>query len=152
MRLAYAASANAQPQFSVTHAEQLGGSRSYASAVSNSGVVVGTSSTPGDVGSHAFVFTHERGLLDLGTLGGYYSAATALSDNGRFVVGQSYTQNNAALDAFVWTRERGMIDLGSADAVRARRSRSTTPAWLSVSATCPDPGIIVRSRGRGRKE
>src|SRR5262245_25797360 len=98
---------------SLLHLDTLGGSHSYASAVSSTGVVVGTSLTPGDTGSHAFVFTKPHGLLDIGTLGGYYSSAVAVSDNGHYVVGRSYTTLNAAVDAFLWTRHGGMLDLGS---------------------------------------
>src|SRR5438132_351226 len=65
----------------------LGGTVSGAASVSNNGVVVGSSNTPGDTTSHGFTWSRARGMLDLGTLGGSYSAATAVSHNGRFVVG-----------------------------------------------------------------
>ena len=53
------------------------------------------------------------GIFDLGTLGGAYSFATAVSADGSVVVGDSYTANNAARHAFRWTTSGGMADLGT---------------------------------------
>lgn len=50
-------------------------------------------------------------LLDLGTLGGQQSYATAINDRGT-VVGWSETASGRQ-HAFRWTKEEGMIDLGS---------------------------------------
>jgi probable HAF family extracellular repeat protein len=49
--------------------------------------------------------------VDLGTLGGTSSAATAVNDNGQ-VVGAS-TLANGSLRAFLWTATSGMLDLGA---------------------------------------
>jgi probable HAF family extracellular repeat protein len=111
--LASAALLRAETPLTVTDLGTLGGSQSYAVAVSDNGVVVGTSLLPGNAISHAFVFTEANGLIDIGTLGGISSAATAVSNNGRFTVGYSYTPGNVAFDAFVWTADDGLIDLGS---------------------------------------
>jgi probable HAF family extracellular repeat protein len=43
----------------------LGGTDSDAYAVSDTGIVVGRSSTPGDAASHAFVWTPSGGMVDL---------------------------------------------------------------------------------------
>ena len=50
--------------------------------------------------------------IDLGTLGGFYSVAYAVNDNG-MVVGESTLPGNQISRAFVWTPTIGMIDLGS---------------------------------------
>jgi probable HAF family extracellular repeat protein len=62
--------------------------------------------------SHAFVWTHRTGMVDLGTLGGFGSAAQAVSDKG-IVVGNSQTATGEN-HAFAWTRHTGMIDIGTA--------------------------------------
>ena len=55
-------------------------------------------------------------MIDLGTLGGTSSAATAVNNNGQ-VVGTADTTNGGLLhgqwDAFSWTQAGGMIDLGT---------------------------------------
>jgi probable HAF family extracellular repeat protein len=50
-------------------------------------------------------------MLDLGTLGGPSSSASAVSDNGH-VVGESETPAGAR-HAFAWTQPEGMVDLGT---------------------------------------
>jgi probable HAF family extracellular repeat protein len=49
---------------------------------------------------------------DLGTLGGLFSFATAVSDDGSVVVGFSDTADNNR-HAFRWTEAGAMVDLGS---------------------------------------
>ena len=51
-------------------------------------------------------------MQDLGTLGGTYSQASAISSDGSSVVGNANTANNAANHAFRWT-SAGMQDLGT---------------------------------------
>ena len=89
----------------------LGGESSEATAVNDSGQVVGRAETSsGDV--HAFSWTHAGGMVDLGTLvGGKESEATAVNASGQ-VVGWSYT-SSGNIHAFSWTHAGGMVDLGT---------------------------------------
>lgn len=77
-------------------------------------VVVGVSSTGGGFSSmsHAFRWTADGGMQDLGTLGGHWSIAYGVSADGSMVIGWSY---NASLQerAFRWTAGGGMQDIGS---------------------------------------
>ena len=61
-------------------------------------------------GYHAFLWSAETGLQDLGTLGGSNSIATAVNDHGT-VVGYSETTEGPQ-HAFLWTADTGMQDLG----------------------------------------
>jgi probable HAF family extracellular repeat protein len=60
----------------------------------------------------AFSWTSAGGLVNLGSLGGSYSAAAAVNNSGQ-VVGQSFVSGNFAGRAFLWTAETGMRDLGN---------------------------------------
>ncbi|MGB8932358.1 MAG: hypothetical protein WCC48_14030 [Anaeromyxobacteraceae bacterium] len=51
------------------------------------------------------------GTIELGTLGGSWSDATALNDSGQ-VVGTSAISSDAEQHAFSWTQAGGMVDLG----------------------------------------
>ena len=75
--------------------------------ISSDGTTVATTNTSG----HASVWT-SAGVQDLGTLGGTYSSAYAISADGSTVVGNADTTNNAARHAFRWT-SGGMVDMGT---------------------------------------
>lgn len=75
---------------------------SSAYGVNNNDEVVGFS-TKGDFTSDAFSWTFGGGMVDLGTLGGSFSAATRVNDNGD-VVGYSTLAGDSA--------SRGFIDIG----------------------------------------
>jgi probable HAF family extracellular repeat protein len=99
----------------------LGGLNSYAYGINDSGQVVGTSQPSaevavlqptGDAYFHAFLYSSGTGMVDLGTLGGWHSAARAINDSGQ-VVGESYVTGNDAAHAFLYSSDTGMIDLGT---------------------------------------
>jgi probable HAF family extracellular repeat protein len=86
---------------------------SIAYAINDDGVVVGESATGRDGVPHAFEWTQETGMIDLGTLGGLNSFAQAV--NGKGVVAGNSDVNpdvNGDFHAFIWTRQHGMTDIG----------------------------------------
>ena len=76
------------------------------SGLNNRGDVAGT------VNGHAFFWSAEAGLVDIGTLGGPDSWANAINDAGQ-VAGFSTTTVPGEYHAFVWTPGQGMADLGN---------------------------------------
>ena len=76
--------------------------------------MAGTSSTAGDAAIHAFLWTADQGMVDLGTLGGPASVATAVNASGQ-VVGYGMADPNdiGITHAFSWTAVGGMVDLGT---------------------------------------
>ena len=84
-------------------------------AINNRGDIAGFSDLPGDVSGgvltpnfHAFLWTKERGMQDLGTLpGDSISEATGINDHGQ-IVGVSFPSSHA----FIW--QKGvMVDLNT---------------------------------------
>jgi probable HAF family extracellular repeat protein len=90
----------------------LGGTGSWASAISGDGsVIVGRSQITGDSAFHAF--KHVSGsFTDLGTLGGTDSRAYGVSSDGSIIVGRSDDSSGNGR-AFKYTDADGMIDLGT---------------------------------------
>ncbi|MGN6505522.1 MAG: hypothetical protein ACTHM6_08170, partial [Tepidisphaeraceae bacterium] len=87
----------------------LGGAKSYAYAINDSGTVVGASAFDSGGSLHAFVYTGGQ-MTDLGTLGGGYSTATGINAAGQ-ILGISDTAAGD-LHAFVYSNGQ-MSDLGT---------------------------------------
>src|SRR5215218_6346129 len=86
----------------------LGGSRSWASAINDSGQVVGYSYLAGDQNNHAFLYKDAK-MTDLGTLGGTSSEAKGINKSGQ-VVGWS-DNSSGERRAFFYDSANGMKDL-----------------------------------------
>src|SRR5215203_287460 len=86
----------------------LGGSRSWASAINDSGQVVGYSYLAGDQNNHAFLYKDGK-MTDLGTLGGTSSEAKGINKSGQ-VVGWS-DNSSGERHAFIYDSTNGMKDL-----------------------------------------
>jgi probable HAF family extracellular repeat protein len=86
----------------------LGSSRSWASAINDSGQVVGSSYLAGDQNNHAFLYKDAK-MTDLGTLGGTSSEAKGINKSGQ-VVGWS-DNSSGERRAFFYDSANGMKDL-----------------------------------------
>jgi probable HAF family extracellular repeat protein len=100
--------------YSITDLGTLGGARSEAYGINNSGQVVGKAATAGDY--HAFLYdgTVTPPMQDLGTLGGPVSQANGINASGQ-VVGWSNTAAFNVEHAFLYdaTATPAMQDLGT---------------------------------------
>ena len=86
-----------------------GTSEGFATAINPTGQIVGASSTA-NCGSHAFLYKNGR-IKDLGTLGGDYSIANAISTNG-LITGASSTAASSFRRAFLYKGNK-MMALGT---------------------------------------
>ncbi len=144
----------------------LGGGIASASAINNSGVVVGYATIAGTQRPHAFKWTVETGMVDLGTLSGGSAHANGVDDNG-VVVGWSSTSDsisrpvgwNSAGPQDLGTMAGKAWNSGSANAVNVSGGivggcevRNTTGAnpyhaarWLPGSISDLDPAGVTNS-------
>jgi probable HAF family extracellular repeat protein len=86
----------------------LGGKDSWASAINDSGQVVGGSYLAGDQNNHAFLYKDGK-MTDLGTLGGTSSVARGINKSGQ-VVGWS-DNSSGQRRGFLYDSANGMKDL-----------------------------------------
>ena len=116
-------------QYAITDLGTLGRTYSQANAINNSGQVVGLATTStsdgfvllsGDGFVHAFLYSGNGPMQDLGTFGGPSSRATAINDNGQ-VVGYATISFQGPIDnpdpfpkhAFLYSGSGPMQDLGT---------------------------------------
>ncbi|MEA2712472.1 MAG: hypothetical protein QOK27_433 [Gemmatimonadales bacterium] len=133
----------------------LGGSTSFANAISEEGKVVGWS-TKSAGNTHGFVW-RSGVMTDLRTLGGSYSAAFGINGMGQ-IVGESQPSPGGRLHAFLW-QDGVMLDIGEgsargingsgwivgAQADLAKCLSSPVPTLWRPTATPPPgapPGIV----------
>ena len=91
-------------------------SESVATAINNSGMVIGYTDTPGAGNpTHAFLYTTAGGMRDLGTLGGATSEAFDINNLSQ-IVGFANTANGS-VDGFLYSGNGPMVDLGAYQAI-----------------------------------
>lgn len=88
----------------------LGGTDSAGRGINNSGRVVGSSWTAGDIHYHPFLYSGGT-MIDLGTLGGTRGIAYGINDSGQ-VVGSALTVGDVGFHAFLYSGGT-MFDLNS---------------------------------------
>lgn len=101
--------------YTITDLGVIGGNISNATAINDSGQVVGSSYINKQTAVyHAFLWTQSGGLLDLGTLGGNNSYGEAINSAGQVVGCADVSPSNLVPGhAFLWTQSGGMQDLGT---------------------------------------
>ena len=135
------------------------GGWSQATAVNDSGQVVGYSSIPGGntngcfpgdiTGYRAFVWSVTAGMRDLGTLGGKCSLATAVNNSGQ-VVGWS-TDAAGHTRAFLWTEGGGMVELAPLAGAYARaQAINANGQILGESTTAAGVQAVVWTAADGK--
>jgi probable HAF family extracellular repeat protein len=122
-------SVRAAPLYKFTDLGTLGGTYSYASAINDTGQVVGYSHTIGNAAYYATLWDVGATASNLGTLpGGAYSSASALNDAGD-VAGYSYTASGTH-HATVWSGTSA-TDLGTLGGTHSYATAINTSGQLA---------------------
>ncbi len=92
----------------------------------------------------AFRWTASTGMVNLGSLGGGLSRATATSQDGSVVVGTSLTTTSSgSAHAFIWTARCGMLDLQT-----ALKGAKIPSGWILQTATdVSEDGTVITGWG-----
>jgi probable HAF family extracellular repeat protein len=123
-----------------TGLQSFGPSGTLAFAVNASGTVVGQS-TFASAYKHAFSWTPDAGITDLGTLGGDSSSATGINTLG-WIVGTSLTSSSKGL-------RHGFLRMPTA-AMKDLNTMSGLSANIQISAaSVNDAGVIAASTNKG---
>jgi len=107
---------------------------SWALGINNLGQVVGASDTASGE-RHAFRWTLEGGMQDLGTLGGALSEAYAVNDAGHVV---GYSRTAVGDRAFLWTPGDGMRELDNGDGTRSWAFAINNAGQVAGASHFPD--------------
>ncbi len=144
---------------SVTNLGSLGGTMGKAGAINDRGEVAGFSSLPGDSSVHAFLWTKDTGMQDLGGLGTDFLADPAGINNKTQVVGGSCDVSGNCR-AFLWEKNvmsdlndliapdspwylvyaLGINDAGEIAGFAVEKSTGNVYAYLAT----PAPGATVK--------
>jgi probable HAF family extracellular repeat protein len=84
----------------------------YPQAINKVGEIAGQSSLADGVTYHAFLWTSQGGMKDLGSPLGGNSQATAINDAGE-IAGWSASPDGTNIHAFFWSTGTGTVDLGT---------------------------------------
>lgn len=123
-----------------TGLQSFGASGTLAFAVNGAGTVVGQS-TFANANKHAFSWTPDAGITDLGSLGGSSSSATGINMLG-WIVGTSLTSSTKGLlHGFLRTPTAAMKDLNTMAALSANIQ--------ITAASVNDAGVIAASTNKG---
>jgi len=118
----------------------LGGNYSRALGINSHGDVVGTANTQTtnyyDY-NHAFLYTDERGMIDLGTFGGRSATAVDINDDG-WICGWSIVPG-IGNTAWIYHEWAGMIPLGDGVAGRINEQRVVVQGGYDLYATLVFP-------------
>ena len=126
----------------------LGGSNSTARRLNEDGQVVGQADLTGGTNAHAFIWSAEHAMLDLGTLpGGENSSASSINNNGH-VVGYSETSSHSTL-AFIWNEREGLTKLDRRGSIANDINDSIQiVGWVSSESQIQKPDAAVWQNGQ----
>ena len=88
------------------------GIQSFGYGLNDARQVVGASGTP-PLATHAFIWTQQTGLTDLGTLGGQYAQSFSINNSGLVTGAAQIAGSSGASHAFLWDAVNKMRDIGT---------------------------------------